>query len=83
MALSGSRLTRLTARVLRDVLVGFVDAAWEQRASNPERVALGRLTNAGLIRRDGERYLATDPVARTLLPAAPNQFHLSPRASGP
>jgi hypothetical protein len=48
------------------VLEGQVGSAWEQRASNHQRVTLASLLKAGYIRKHGDRYELTPAVAATL-----------------
>lgn len=43
------------ARLLRQVAEGLVDGRWEGKASNPQRVTLGRLLRLGLVVRDDPR----------------------------
>lgn len=58
------------ARVLRQVLDGEVDSSWEARASNPQRVTLGRLANLGLIEKWGSAWAASESVEFSFPPAA-------------
>ena len=61
------------ARVLRQVLDGEVDSSWEARASNPQRVTLGRLANLGLIEKRGSAWAASESVEFSFMPAAESE----------
>lgn len=54
------------AELLRAVAVGTIDSTWEQRASTPDRMGMGALLRAGLVRKRGGRYELTPGCAYSL-----------------
>jgi hypothetical protein len=64
--LAGSGLNVREANLLRKVLAGDADMAWERDASLPDRIASGALMKQGLIERAENRFVASEDVRFSL-----------------